>query len=97
MRSSARSTRRPASRCVEPSRWPWPGQRLEYPNGDEIQCLSIAFVVRDWAGEPRADGVEGSEVRFWPIDALPDNLTAIHARTLEDLGQYRSGFLLSGQ
>ena len=71
-----------------------PSQRLKYPNGDEIQCFSIAFIVRDWVGEPKADGVEGSEVRFWPVDTLPKDLLAIHARTLDDFRQYRGGFML---
>jgi len=71
-----------------------PGQRFKYPNGDEIQCFSIAFIVRDWAGDPKADGVEGSKVRFWPMSALPHDLVAIHARTLDDFRQYHSGFML---
>jgi len=73
-----------------------PSQRFQYPNGDEIQCFSVAFIVRDWVGEPKADGVEGSEVRFWPTDALPENLVNIHARTLDDFKQYDGRFLLSG-
>jgi mutator protein MutT len=74
-----------------------PSQRFQYPNGDEIQCFSIAFIVRDWTGEPRADGEEGSEVRFWPLDALPEQLVSIHARTLSDFRQYRGGFMLPGE
>lgn len=73
-----------------------PSQRFQYPNGDEIQCFSVAFIVRDWTGEPRADGVEGSEVRFWPLGALPAELVPIHARTLDDFKQYDGRFLLSG-
>lgn len=73
-----------------------PSQRFTYPNGDEIQCFSVAFIVRNWAGEPKADGVEGSEVRFWPMNALPEDLVTIHARTLSDFRQYHGGFLLSG-
>ena len=74
-----------------------PSQRFKYPNGDEIQCFSIAFIVRTWAGEPKADGVEGSEVRFWPMDALPENIVAIHARTLDDFRQYHGGFMLPNE
>jgi ADP-ribose pyrophosphatase YjhB (NUDIX family) len=82
-------------RCAEPmALYSGPSQRFRYPNGDEIQGFSVAFIVRDWIGKPRADGVEGSEVRFWPVDALPRNLVAIHARTLEDFRHYRGGFLL---
>jgi len=73
-----------------------PSQRFRYPNGDEIQCFSVAFIVREWAGEPKADGAEGSEVRFWPMDALPDDLVANHAGTLDDFREYDSRFLLSG-
>lgn len=65
-----------------------PCQRFKYPNGDEIQCFSVAFIVREWTGEPKADGVEGSEVRFWPIDELPEDLVPIHAKTLNDFRRY---------
>lgn len=71
-----------------------PSQRFQYPNGDEIQCFSIAFIVRDWAGEPKADGVEGSEVRFWPQDGLPADLVTIHRDTLTDYRRYEGHFLL---
>lgn len=71
-----------------------PSQRFVYPNGDEVQGFAVAFIVRDWAGEPRADGVEGSEVRFWPLDALPEDVVAIHAKTLEDFAEYRGDFML---
>lgn len=71
-----------------------PSQRFKYPNGDEIQGFSLAFIVRDWTGTPKADGFEGSAVRFWPVDALPENLVAVHARTLNDFRQYHGGFLL---
>lgn len=71
-----------------------PGQRFTYPNGDEIQCFSVAFIVRDWTGQPKADGAEGSEVRFWPLDALPENLVGIHRDTLTDYHRYEGRFLL---
>jgi ADP-ribose pyrophosphatase YjhB (NUDIX family) len=71
-----------------------PGQRIRYPDGNEVQAFSVAFIIRDWAGTPKADGVEGSEVRFWPIGALPKNLLPIHGETLDDYRRYRGGFLL---
>jgi ADP-ribose pyrophosphatase YjhB (NUDIX family) len=71
-----------------------PSQRSQYPNGDQIQCFSIAFIVRGWNGVPKADGTEGSEVRFWPLNALPQDLVPIHARSLHDFSQYQGGFLL---
>ena len=74
-----------------------PSQRFTYPNGDEIQCFSVAFIVRDWTGVPKADGDEGSEVRFWPMDALPENLVPIHAGTLNDCRRYHGDFMLPGE
>ena len=71
-----------------------PSQRFTYPNGDEVQCFSIAFIVRRWAGEPKADGLEGSEVRFWPISGLPPDLVPIHAGTLADFRQYEGRFMI---
>jgi len=72
-----------------------PSQRFKYPNGDEIQCFSVAFIIRDWAGEPQADGVEGSEVRFWPMDELPAGLVEIHRKTLADYRGYGGRFFLA--
>jgi len=71
-----------------------PVQRFAYPNGDEIQCFAVAFVIRQWEGQPRPDGVEGSEVRFFPLAKLPKNLHSIHMQTLEDYGKYEGTFLL---
>ena len=71
-----------------------PSQRFTYPNGDEVQCFSVAFIVRDWTGEPKADGDEGSEVRFWLMDALPENVVGIHRDTLADYRRYEGHFLL---
>lgn len=71
-----------------------PSQRFRYPNGDEIQGFSIAFIIRDWAGSCKADGVESSEVRFWPVAALPHDLVAIHAQTLLDFKRYQGDFII---
>ena len=71
-----------------------PSQKFAYLNGDAIQCFSIAFIVRQWQGEPRADGIEGSEVRFFPLSQLPGELVPIHKVTIEDYQNYRGTFLL---
>jgi 8-oxo-dGTP pyrophosphatase MutT (NUDIX family) len=71
-----------------------PSQRFRYPNGDEVQGFAVAFIVRDWAGTPKADGVEGSDVRFWPVKAPPADLAAIHRQTLADYRRYQGRFLL---
>jgi len=35
----------------------------------------VVFVAELAAGEPRADGGEGSDVCFFPLEALPDGLS----------------------
>ena len=72
-----------------------PNQRFRYPNGDEVQGFSVAFIVRKWQGQPRADGVEGYEVRFFPLTQLPDNLVPIHQHTIQDYENYNGSFIIS--
>ena len=72
-----------------------PSQRFSYPNGDEIQCFSVAFIVRQWEGEPQADGVEGSQVRFFPLSQLPEDIVPIHKQTLCDYERYDGTFFLA--
>lgn len=71
-----------------------PSQRFQYPNGDRIQGFAITFIVRSWAGQPKADGVEGSELRFWPIEALPPDMVPIHAQTLSDYKHFNGRFIV---
>ncbi|MDD5599208.1 MAG: NUDIX hydrolase [Victivallaceae bacterium] len=70
-----------------------PEQRFKYPNGDEVQCFAVSFIVRKWSGVPRADGDEGSELCFRPLDDLPDNLVEIHVRVLDDFRRYDGRFI----
>jgi len=71
-----------------------PDQQVKYPNGDQVQCFAVAFVVHRWEGAPEADGVEGSEVRFFPFKRLPTDLVPIHKQTLDDYGRYDGVFLV---
>lgn len=71
-----------------------PGQRLTYPNGDEIYAVSLVFLVRRWRGTPRPDGVESIAVRFFPLTALPEDMVPLHKQRLQHYGQYQGKFLL---
>lgn len=73
-----------------------PEQQFEYPNGDQIQGFAVAFIIRKWTGIPCADGEEGSEVRFWSLDRLPENLAKRHLEVLRDFQCYTGKFILSG-
>ncbi len=69
-------------------------QQFTYPNGDQVQPFSVAFIVREWSGVPRPDGVEGSELRFFSRSQVPEDLVPIHKLTLADFDRYNGKFLL---
>src|SRR5574341_550119 len=55
-----------------------PGYSVTYPNGDQVQTLSVAFLVRSWSGDLAVDGDEVAELRFFPLDRLPEPIYPIH-------------------
>jgi 8-oxo-dGTP diphosphatase len=61
-----------------------PKYGVVYPNGDQVQTFTIAFVADAWSGTPKADGDEVLEVGFFPLDDLPEPLYEIHRETLDD-------------
>jgi ADP-ribose pyrophosphatase YjhB (NUDIX family) len=65
-----------------------PKYSVTYPNGDEVQTFTIAFLVTEWSGNPVADQEEVSEVGFFPLDGLPEPLYHIHIETIEDYKGY---------
>ena len=64
-----------------------PKYSVTYPNGDQVQTFTVAFLVRAWEGELRPDGEEVDELGFFDLEALPDPMYPIHLDTIED---YRS-------
>ena len=67
-----------------------PAASVTYPNGDQVQPVTTAFHVLEWAGEPRADGEESLAVRFFALDCLPpaDRMHPIHHKTILDFRRY---------
>jgi len=61
-----------------------PKYEVVYPNGDQVQTFTIAFLAREWEGTPRPDGEEVAEVAFFPLDALPAPIYPIHQETIDD-------------
>ena len=45
-----------------------------YPNGDEIFGLDAIFLIEEYDGEPTPDNDEVSEVKWFSLDELPDNM-----------------------
>jgi mutator protein MutT len=71
-----------------------PRQQFTYPNGDEIQNFTVAFLIRRWQGQPKPDGVETSDVRFFPLAELPADMLPLHRDRLDGYRRYEGKFLL---
>lgn len=55
----------------------------EYPNGDEVFNVTVTFCADGVEGSPRADGLEGTEVRFFGRDELPEHISPPVRPTVE--------------
>lgn len=71
-----------------------PGYSVTYPNGDQVQTLSVAFLVRSWSGDLAVDGDEVAELRFFPLDRLPEPIYPIHRDTISDYRAWDGRFIL---
>ena len=67
-----------------------PRYSLTYPNGDQVQPITLAFLVDEWAGEPVADGRESLRLAFFDLDHLPPagQMHPPHHKTLLDCRQF---------
>jgi 8-oxo-dGTP pyrophosphatase MutT (NUDIX family) len=45
---------------------------VNYPNGDRAQYLVVTFYCRAIGGEPRVNDDESLEVKYFPLDRLPE-------------------------
>lgn len=59
-----------------------PELRHVYPNGDEVCCIDIVYISRDWRGSLRPLDGEAAEVGFYPIDRLPAPLSQMNTPQL---------------
>ena len=55
----------------------------EYPNGDQVFWVGAAYIARDVPGTPVVDGLEATDVQFFALDALPDDLVGVSRLILE--------------
>jgi mutator protein MutT len=69
------------------------GERLHYtyPNGDEVYVVDIVFKSNSYQGELRLNR-EGKEAKFFPIDALPENISPPVIPVIEQLKNRKSEF-----
>ncbi len=55
-----------------------------YPNGDMVSNVDIVFICRDYDGEPTAQEDEVSELRFFPINELPNDIFTANITALKE-------------
>ncbi len=67
-----------------------PQYKGEYPNGDRIAVVQLAFVAERYAGEPRASA-ESLALAFYPLTKLPEPLVGHHVEFLTDFRDYLNG------
>ncbi len=71
-----------------------PKYSFAYPNGDEVQIFTLAFVVRKFSGNLKIDGKETLALQFFAMDNLPDDVLSIHLETIQDYKVYDGNFIL---
>jgi 8-oxo-dGTP pyrophosphatase MutT (NUDIX family) len=52
-----------------------PDMYYVYPNGDQVHNVSVVYLTRDLRGEIRLDLSEHSRYDWFPLDALPENIS----------------------
>lgn len=63
-----------------------PGMQYTYPNGDQIDSVTTVYQLTA-TGELYADQTETSSATYFPLDALPTELTPITRRILQALSR----------
>lgn len=56
-----------------------------YPNNDEVFIIAAIYLVKEYEGELKPDYEEVSEVKWFDIDNLPDNLHQPDIQAIRDI------------
>lgn len=56
-----------------------------YPNNDEVYCISIIYLVKEYEGELKPDYDEVSEIRWFDLDKLPENIQEPAIKLINDI------------
>ncbi|WP_143415129.1 NUDIX hydrolase [Geobacillus sp. E263] len=60
-----------------------PDTYVKVPNGDEFYAVTIVYETNEFSGEIRANPEESLDVRFFPINELPEQMIQSHCRVIE--------------
>ena len=58
---------------------------LVYPNNDEVFIIAAVYLVKEYEGELKPDYEEVSEIKWFDIDDLPDNLHQPDIEAISDI------------
>lgn len=53
-----------------------------YPNGDEVHIIDIVYICRKYHGTLMPQAKEVEELRFFPVDQIPDHISPSQKITL---------------
>jgi ADP-ribose pyrophosphatase YjhB (NUDIX family) len=67
---------------------------VTYPNGDQVQTFTVAFLVKQWEGVLQVDGDEVAELGFFPLEKLPSPVYPIHVETIHDYQTLNASFIV---
>ena len=62
----------------------------EYPNQDKVYFAGAVYICFEYSGEMKVQEEEVIEQAFFPLDALPDNLSPGTAEVIERMRDYLS-------
>ena len=57
---------------------------FSYPDGNRAHAFAAAFECRVVSGELRPNMTDSLEVKWFPLDDLPDNLMPMHSKVIAD-------------
>lgn len=60
-----------------------------YPNGDEVSTVDIVYICRKWSGEPKCRDGEATELKFFDIEDIPENLCRPFKAVIKKYIEYR--------
>ena len=64
-------------------------QHYIYPNGDEVHVVDIIYRCKKYHGSLRRQEEEVEELRFFPLDAIPENLSPPQRDSIEKYAAMR--------
>ena len=61
-----------------------------YPNGDEVYVIDVKFVCRKYHGTMRPQASEVSELKYFPIAELPENISPMERISIKKYIEMRT-------